>query len=404
MEQNRWRQDFPQLGNKDFTFLDSAASSLKPQIVIDAVNGYYHDLSVNIHRGIYDEAYEATRLFELTREKVAEFINATPEEIIFTRGATAAMNLVASSYGMDQIKKGDEIIVSELEHHSSVLPWQRVAQKTGAKLVYIPLNEEGKITVESFKSVLNKQTKMVALTYMSNVMGYKTPLEEIIPLAHEFGALVTVDASQAAPHLKLDVKRLNVDFLAFSGHKMLGPTGVGVLYGKAHLLKVMEPLELGGEMNDEVSLQTSVWKDAPYKFEAGTMPIASVIGLAKAIEYLQTAGLETIEDHVNRLRNYAFQQLKKIEGIVIYNPNADTGIIAFNIKGVHPHDAASYFAEHKVALRAGHHCAQLIIKWLKIEACLRASFYLYNTYADCDKFIATVKTAVKYFRSVGFEG
>jgi len=403
MEQNRWRPDFPQLANKDFTFLDSAASSLKPQIVIDAVNGYYHDLSVNIHRGIYDEAYEATRLFEITREKVAHFINASVEEVIFTRGATAAMNMVASSYGMDHLKKDDEIIVSELEHHSSVLPWQRVAQKTGAKLVYVPLDIEGKITTPAFKSVLNSHTKMVALTYVSNVMGYKTPLEEIIPLAHEIGALVIVDASQAAPHLKLDVMRLNVDFLAFSGHKMLGPTGVGVLYGKRALLNAMEPTELGGEMNEEVHLQTSVWKDAPYKFEAGTMPIASVIGLAKAIEYLESAGLETIENHVNRLRNYAYQQLKKIEGIVIYNPNPDTGIIAFNIKGVHPHDAASYFAENKVALRAGHHCAQLIIKWLKIEACLRASFYLYNTYADCDKFILTVKAAVKFFRGVGFE-
>ena len=403
MEKNLYRLDFPQFQDKSFVYLDSAASALKPQSVIDAVNHYYHDLSVNIHRGIYDEAYEATRLYEETREIVAAFINASPEEIVFTRGATSALNLVALSYGMN-LTSEDEIITSELEHHSSVLPWQAVANKTKAKLIYIPLDSEGRITVEAFKSVLTKKTKIVALTYVSNVMGYKTPIEEIIPLAHQFGARVVVDAAQAAPHIKIDVKRLDVDFLAFSGHKMLGPTGVGVLFGKQELLNSMEPLELGGEMNEEVGKYQSVWKDAPYKFEAGTMPIASVIGLAKAIEYLNHVNLEEIENHTKRIRNYAFQQLKKIEGIEIYNPTSDSSIIAFNIKNVHPHDAASYFAEKKVALRAGHHCAQLIIKWLNIEACLRASFYLYNTYEDADQLVLTAKAAVKFFRSVGFEG
>ena len=403
MEKNLYRLDFPQFQDKTFVYLDSAASALKPQCVIDAVNHYYHDLSVNIHRGIYDEAYEATRLYEETREMVASFINASPEEIVFTRGATSALNLVALSYGMN-LTSEDEIITSELEHHSSVLPWQAVANKTKAKLVYIPLDSEGRITVEAFKSVLTKKTKIVALTYVSNVMGYKTPIEEIIPLAHQFGARVVVDAAQAAPHIKIDVKRLDVDFLAFSGHKMLGPTGVGVLFGKQELLNSMEPLELGGEMNEEVGKYQSVWKDAPYKFEAGTMPIASVIGLAKAIEYLNHVNLEEIENHTKRIRNYAYQQLKKIDGIEIYNPTSDSSIIAFNIKNIHPHDAASYFAEKKVALRAGHHCAQLIIKWLNIEACLRASFYLYNTYEDADQLVQTAKAAVKFFRSVGFEG
>ncbi len=403
MEKNRYRLDFPQLQDKPLVYLDSAASALKPQVVIDAINHYYQDLSVNIHRGIYDEAYEATRLYEETREIVAKFINASPEEVIFTRGATSALNLVALSYGMN-LTSEDEIITSELEHHSSVLPWQAIANKTKAKLVYVPLDSEGRITTESFKSVLSKKTKIVALTYVSNVMGYRTPLDEIIPLAHEIGAKVVVDAAQAAPHLKIDVRRLDVDFLAFSGHKMLGPTGVGVLYGKQELLNSMEPLELGGEMNEEVNKQHSVWKDSPYKFEAGTMPIASVIGLAKAVEYLTSAGIDTIEDYTKRIRNYAYQQLKKIEGIEIYNPTSDSSIIAFNIKNVHPHDAASYFAEKKVALRAGHHCAQLIIKWLGIEACLRASFYLYNTYEDADQLVQTAKAAVKFFRSVGFEG
>lgn len=403
MEKNLYRSDFPQFQDKTFVYLDSAASALKPQSVIDSVNHYYHDISVNIHRGIYDEAYEATRLYEETREMVASFINASPEEIVFTRGATSALNLVALSYGMN-LTSEDEIITSELEHHSSVLPWQAVANKTKAKLVYIPLDSEGRITVEAFKSVLTKKTKIVAITYVSNVMGYISPLDEIIPLAHQFGARVVVDAAQAAPHLKIDVKRLDVDFLAFSGHKMLGPTGVGVLFGKQELLNSMEPIELGGEMNEEVGKFQSVWKDAPYKFEAGTMPIASIIGLAKAIEYLKNVNLEEIENHTKRIRNYAYQQLKKIDGIVIYNPTSDSSIIAFNIKNVHPHDAASYFAEKKVALRAGHHCAQLIIKWLQIEACLRASFYLYNTFEDADQLVQTAKAAVKFFRSVGFEG
>jgi cysteine desulfurase/selenocysteine lyase len=404
MELNRWRQDFPQLKDNDLIYLDSAASALKPQTVIDTTMNYYRDLSVNIHRGIYDEAYEATRLFEATREAVASFIHAEVDEIIFTRGATAAMNLVALSFGMTNIQKDDEIIVSELEHHSSVLPWQKVATLKQAKLVYIPLDENGRITVENFKKVLTNRTKIVALTYISNVMGYVTPIEAIIQLAHEKKACVIVDAAQAAPHLKIDVNRLDVDFLAIAGHKMLGPTGVGVLYGKKALLDAMEPLELGGEMNEEVNLYHAIWKDAPYKFESGTMPIASVIGLKAAIEYLEKADLVSVENHVKKLRNYAFQQMKKIEGIKIYNPDADSSIIAFNITGVHPHDAASFFAEHRVALRAGHHCAQLIIKWLGIEACLRASFYLYNTYADCDQLVQTTKAAVKFFRSVGFEG
>ena len=403
MEKNRHRIDFPQLTDKDLVYLDSAASTLKPQIVIDEVNHYYRDLSVNIHRGIYDEAYEATRLYEETRELVASFINANASEVVFTRGATSALNLVAMAYGSN-LKPGDEIITSELEHHSSFLPWQVIAKKTQAKLVFVPLDSEGRITIEAFKSVLSPKTKVVALTYKSNVMGYVTPIEEIIPLSHSVNAIVVIDAAQAAPHLAIDVKKLDVDFLGFSGHKMLGPTGVGVLYGKSALLNQLDPVEFGGEMNEDVNKDQSVWKDAPYKFEAGTMPIASVIGLAKAIEYLKSVNLEAAEIHTNRLRNYAYQQLKKIEGIEIYNPNSDSSIIAFNIKHVHPHDAASYFAEKKVALRAGHHCAQLIIKWLGIEACLRASFYLYNTYEDADTFIQTVKSAVKFFRSVGFEG
>jgi cysteine desulfurase/selenocysteine lyase len=402
MEQNIWRKDFPQITEKDMVYLDSAASSLKPLSVIAAIDHYYHDLSTNIHRGVYKETYEATRLYEEAREKIAAFIHAKTEEVIFTRGATSALNLVALTYGMENVREGDEIIVSELEHHSSVLPWQRVAQKTKATLVYVPLNAEGRITVEAFRSVLSDKTKVVALTYVSNVMGYISPMREIIALSHEKQAIVVVDAAQAVQHMHLDVVALDADFLAFSGHKMLGPTGIGILYGKEALLKAMEPLELGGDMNDNVNKDDAEWKDLPYKFEAGTMPIAEVIGLGSAVDYWNASDMTKMEDHVRRLRFYTVAQLKKMPEITIYNPNADTGVIAFNLKNVHSHDAATFFAEKNVCLRAGHHCAQLLVKWLGIEASLRASFYFYNTYADCDRFIEAVKGAIVFFRKMGF--
>jgi len=402
MEKNPWREEFPQIAGKNVVYLDSAASSLKPLSVIAAVDHYYRDLSVNIHRGMYASSQEATELYEEARTKVACFIGAEETEIVFLRGATAALNLVAQSFGSAHVKAGDEIVVSELEHHSSVLPWQAVAKKTGAKLVFVPLDEQKRIGVDAFRSVLGPRTKVVALTYVSNVMGYVTPLPEIIALAHAAGAVVVADAAQAIQHLPIDVKKLDVDFLAFSGHKMLGPTGIGVLYGKSALLEAMEPVEFGGEMIDEVGKDASTRKDAPYKFEAGTMPIASAIGLAAAVDRLQAIGIAAIEDHVVRLRRYAYTQLKKLEGIVIYNPTADTGVIAFNVDGVHAHDAATFFAEKNVCIRAGHHCAQLLIKALGIEACLRASFYLYNSYADCDRLVETAKEAVRFFQGVGY--
>jgi len=402
MEHNIWRADFPQITEKEEIYLDSAASSLKPLSVIAAIQHYYHDLSANVHRGVYKESYEATMLYEEAREKIAAFIHADIKETIFTRGATASLNLVANSYGLTHLQAGDEIITSELEHHSSVLPWLNVAKKTGAKLVYIPLDKDGRITVEAFQTVLTSKTKVVALTYVSNVMGYLTPIAEIIRLAHKANAIVVVDAAQAVQHLRLDVKALDCDFLAFSGHKMLGPTGIGILYGKEALLEAMEPMEFGGDMNDNVDKFAAEWKDLPYKFEAGTMPIAEVIGLGAAVDYWNANSMSDMEDHVKRLRLYTITQLKKMPDLVIYNPTADTGIISFNIVGVHSHDASTFFAEKNVCLRAGHHCAQLLIKWLGIEACLRASFYFYNTYADCDRFVDSVKEAVRFFRKMGF--
>ena len=402
MDAHKIKKDFPILLHQPLIYLDSAASSLTPQCVIDKMNEYYNEYPVNVHRGVYQISFLATEKYTEAREIIARFLNAAFEEIVFTRGASSALNLIATSYGLNNLNEKDEIIVSELEHHSHILPWQQVAKKTGAKLIYVPLNKEGRITVENFKKVLTDQTKVVALTYISNVMGYETPLKEIIPLAHQKGAIVSVDAAQGAPHTTLDVKALDCDFLAFSGHKMFGPTGIGVLYGKQHLLDAMEPIEFGGDMNDHVDLYDAVWKDSPYKFETGTPPIAEAIGLAEAVNYLQSITAEKILQHEKKLQQRALKALKEISGITIYNPNSDTGIINFNIDDVHPHDAVSYFDQENIAMRAGHHCAQLIIKWLNVPATLRASFYAYNTEDDVDQFIATLKKAREFFTSVGF--
>jgi len=396
------KKDFPVLSDETLVYLDTAASSLKPIQVIRKLDEYYEKYSVNVHRGVYNLSYVATELYEGSRRKVSEFINADFSEVIFTRGASSALNLVATSYGLNNLTSEDEIIVSELEHHSQVLPWQNVSNITKAKLVYVPLDSEGRITIENFKKVLNKNTKIVALNYISNVMGYISPIKEIIRLSHEVGALVSVDAAQAAPHIAIDVKNIDCDFLAFSGHKMLGPTGIGVLYGKKKLLDKMPPIEFGGDMNDNVNLYDASWKEVPYKFETGTPPIAGAIGLGAAIDYLQEVGLDNIAKHEKDLKDYTIKKLENIEDIVIYNKTAVTGIITFNIEGVHPHDAVTFFDGNNICMRAGHHCAQLIIKWLEVVATLRVSFYLYNTKEDCDKFVESVKGARDFFKSVGF--
>ncbi len=402
MDPNKWRKDFPILEDETLVYLDTAASSLKPRQVIDKQTEYYEKYGVNVHRGVYNLSYVATTEYEDAREIVAKFINSDVNEIIFTRGASSALNLVASSYGLNNLTSEDEILVSELEHHSQVLPWQNVSNITKAKLVYVPLNKEGRITIENFKSVLSEKTKVVAINYVSNVMGYVTPLKEIIQLAHQYGAVVTVDAAQAAPHIKLDVKDLDADFLSFSGHKMLGPTGIGVLYGKFDLLQSMPPIEFGGDMNDNVNKFDASWKDAPYKFETGTPPIAEAIGLGEAIKYLDNIGLDNVKKYEHELKEYTVQKLKEIDDIIIYNETAETGIISFNIEGVHPHDAITYFDGDNICMRAGHHCAQLVIKWLGVVATLRASFYLYNTYEECDKFVESCKLARDFFKGVGF--
>ncbi|MGS0972075.1 MAG: aminotransferase class V-fold PLP-dependent enzyme [Candidatus Izemoplasmataceae bacterium] len=402
MDANRIKQDFQVYEDKTLCYLDSAASSLKPDRVINVLDEYYKKYGVNVHRGVYNLSYIATEKYESSRQTIADFINADFDEVIFTRGASNALNVVALSYGMAHVNEGDEIIVNELEHHSQLLPWQQVAKAKKAKLVYIPLTIEGRITTENFQKVLTNKTKVVAINHTSNVMGYITPLEEIIPLAHEVGAVVSVDAAQGVPHQKIDVKSLDADFLAFSGHKMLGPTGIGVLYGKKALLKEMSPVEYGGDMIDSVEKYESVAKDAPYKFETGTPPIGEAIALGEAVRYIEELGYENIREHEQALKEYTIKEMQKIEGVTIYNPTVETGIIAFNIDGVHPHDAVTYFDGDNICMRAGHHCAQLVTRWLNVVATLRISYYVYNTFEDADQFLTSLKGAVAFFKSVGF--
>ena len=394
------RKNFPVLNdNPNLSYLDSAASSLKPKCVIDKIDYYYNKLGVNVHRGVYNLSYEATDLYEEARNNIAKFINAKFEEIVFTRGASASLNLVALSYGMKFINEGDEIITSELEHHSSHMPWFNVAKVKKATVKYIPLNKEGRITVEGFKSVLTDKTKVVALTYVSNVMGYITPIEEIIKICHERGIIVSVDGAQAVPHMKIDVKKLDCDFLSFSGHKMCGPTGIGVLYGKKELLEQMDPIEFGGDMADVVTKDSQTYKDVPYKFETGTPIIAAAIGLGEAVKFLDSIGLDEIASYENLLASEARRRLSMLDGVEVYNMTAETGVVAFNIKGVHPHDAASVYDKNGVCIRAGHHCAQLITSWLNQISTTRASFYFYNTMEDVDNLVKSVEEARDFFSS-----
>ncbi len=400
MDAKALKKDFPVLrNNPSLAYLDNAAMALKPDCVIKAVDNYYTNYGCNVHRGVYRLSYEATDLYEKAREIIAKFINAEFEEVVFTRGASASLNLVASSYGMANIKPGDEIITSELEHHSSHMPWFNVCKQKGAVIKYIPLDKDGRITVENFKKVLSDKTKVVAVTYVSNVMGYITPIREIIKLAHEKGAVVSLDGAQAVPHMKVDVKELDCDFLSFSGHKLCGPTGIGVLYGKKKLLDNMDPIEFGGDMADTVRRDSQTYKATPYKFETGTPIIAGAIGLAEACQYLEKIGLDNISKYEYELKTLAIEEMKKIPGLIIYNETAETGIISFNLDGVHPHDAASVFDNHNVCIRAGHHCAQLITTWLNTIGTIRASFYFYNTKEDIEQFIKGIKDAKDFFGS-----
>ena len=383
--------------NPDLCYLDSGATSLKPQVVLDKMNEYYSTYGVNIHRGVYKLSYKATLEYDNAREKVASFINSKFEEVIFTKNVSEALNEAAIMLSRE-LNEEDEILSCFLEHHSSCLPWLIQAKEKNLKLKYIPLNEEGRVTVDALKNTITPKSKILAITLVSNVLGYKTEIEEFIKIAHEHNMIVVVDAAQAIQHYKIDVKALDCDFLAFSGHKMFGPTGIGVLYGKKKLLKKLTPVYYGGDMNEEVYLDDVDVKETPFGFEVGTPMIAEAIGLGRAIDFINEIGLDKIKAHDEAMVKYIKEKIKDVYGITVYNKDMDTPIISFNIDGVHPHDAASFFDEDGICLRAGHHCAQLLTKWLKVNGTLRASFYVYNDFDDVDKLINTIKKVVEFFK------
>jgi cysteine desulfurase/selenocysteine lyase len=344
---------------------------------------------------------KATDGYEGAREKVRRFIGAKSiQEIIFTRGATTALNMVAQSYGLTHVKEGDEIVITYMEHHANVIPWQQVAKATGATLKYIPLQEDGTIDLQDVEVTVTPNTKIVSVMQVSNVLGTINPIKEIAKIAHKHGAVMVVDGAQSSPHMKIDVQDLDCDFFAFSGHKMCGPTGIGALYGKKELLEKMEPVEFGGEMIDFVGLQESTWKELPWKFEAGTPIIAGAIGLGAAIDFLEQIGLDQIEAYEHKLAQYALDQLSQVEGLTIYGPKHRAGLVTFNIEDVHPHDVATVLDAEGIAVRAGHHCAQPLMKWLKVSATARASFYLYNTEEEIEKLVSGIIKTKEYFSNV----
>lgn len=390
---------FRQKENEGLVYLDSAATSQKPQQVIDAMTRYYEEQNANAHRGAYRLAEKATAAYEQAREKVARFINArSVEEIIFVRNATEAINFVATGWAQKFVKAGDEILITEMEHHSNLVPWQMAAQRTDAKLRFIEFDEQGELCLNQLEERLSAKTKLVAITHISNALGTINPIKQIVRAAHQFGAKVLVDGAQSVPHTRVDVADLDADFLAFSGHKMLGPMGIGVLYGKAELLQEMDPVNFGGEMISDVDYFSSTWNDLPWKFEAGTQNIGGAIGLAAAIDFLDGVGMEWIEANDLRLTEYSLAQLADLRGMKIYGPKQEHGAaISFSLDAIHPHDLATFLDSRNIAIRSGHHCAKLVMRRLKVPATARASFYLYNTTKDVDTLVQALHEAKDYF-------
>ncbi|NOJ73447.1 cysteine desulfurase [Paenibacillus alvei] len=397
------REQFPILNQEvnghPLVYLDSAATSQKPRSVIDAIQAYYEKDNSNVHRGVHTLGSRATDAYEGAREKVAQFINANrTEEIVFTRGTTSALNLVASSYGRSVCGEGDEIVITQMEHHSNLIPWQQVAKATGATLKYIPMQEDGTLLLADVEQTITARTKIVSIAYASNVLGIVNPVKQIAEIAHRYGAVIVVDGAQSTPHMRIDVQELDCDFYALSGHKMCGPTGIGALYGKMALLEKMEPIEFGGEMIDFVDLYESTWKDVPARFEAGTPIIAGAVGLGAAIDFLNEIGLDNIHKHEMQLGAYAVERLSEIEGLSIYGPRRERiGLVTFNLDDIHPHDVATVLDAKGIAVRAGHHCCQPLMRWLKVSASARASFYLYNTEADIDRLAEALRETKEYF-------
>ncbi|HEL1018336.1 TPA: cysteine desulfurase [Streptococcus equi subsp. zooepidemicus] len=400
---NQIKADFKLLdqcvNDEALVYLDNAATTQKPQAVLETLQAYYQKDNANVHRGVHTLSERATRQYEASRQKVADFIGAkSSKEVIFTRGTTTSLNWVGK-FAEQVLKPGDEVLISIMEHHANILPWQQVCQKTGARLVYVYL-KEGKLDMNDLQSKLGASTKFVSIAHVSNVLGCVNPIQEIARLAHAQGAYLVVDAAQSVPHMAIDVQELDCDFLAFSGHKLLGPTGIGVLYGKEALLNQMNPVEFGGEMIDFVYEQEATWKPLPWKLEAGTPHIAGAIGLGAAISYLEAIGMDQVHAHEADLVAYTLPRLQAIAGLTVYGPErADerSGVFAFNIDGLHPHDLATALDYEGVAVRAGHHCAQPLHKYLGLHSTVRASFYLYNTREDCDRLIEAILKAKEFF-------
>jgi len=402
----RIRRDFPILARtvhgKPLVYLDNAATSQKPRQVIDALAAYYSRFNANIHRGIHALAEEATAAYEAVRERTARFIGApSSRSIVFTRNATEAINLFANGWGRARLGPGDQILLSEMEHHSNLVPWQLLAQATGASLAFIPITDDGRLQLDRLDALLTPRTKLLAVTHMSNVLGTINPIAQLVERAHRQGALVLVDAAQSAPHLALDVQRLGCDALAFSSHKMLGPTGVGVLYAREDLLEAMEPFLGGGEMISDVQLTSATWNEIPWKFEAGTPNIADVIAFGEALGYLERVGMAQVHAHEQALTAHALTRLRELDGITLYGPDGNGaergGLVSFNLEGLHPHDVGTVLDAEGVAIRAGHHCAKPLMRRLGVAATARASFYLYNTREEVDRLIDALHAAQAFF-------
>jgi len=387
------RNDFPMFKNAEKTtpnliYFDNAATTFKPQSVIDAVVRYYTSQSVNIHRGDYELSYQVSDEYEQTRKAVARFLGAEEREVVFTSGASASLNLVAYGYGQKFLKKGDVILSSEAEHASNILPWFKTAEVTGAVIEYIELTEEGELTIENFKKAMHEGVKVVAVAHITNVLGFIAPIKEMAIIAHEYGAIISVDGAQSVPHIKTDVRDWDIDFLSFSAHKMVGPTGVGVLFGKYKLLEKMDPFMLGGGSNARFDICGNILlKNPPFKFEAGTPAIEAVLGLKAAILYLEEVGMDNIEEYEHDLRNYMVEKLQQLPNIHLYNPHAATGIVTFNVERIFAQDAAMYLNSQGIAVRSGTHCAKILIDVLKTSETIRSSVYFYNTREEVDRFI-----------------
>lgn len=400
------RPDFPilerQVQSHPLIYLDNAATSQKPSLVLAAMESYYTHSNANVHRGVHTLSTEATDAYEGSRQKVSRFIQAADaNEIVFTRNATEAINLVAYSWGMNTLKPGDEIILSVMEHHSNIVPWQLIAQKTGSILKFVRITETGSLDMDHFRSCLSDRTQLVSIVHVSNTLGCINPISEIISLAHHYGAKVLIDACQSVPHQSINVQDLDCDWLAFSSHKMCGPTGIGCLYGKRDLLKEMPPFLGGGEMISEVFLEYSTYADLPHKFEAGTPAIAEAVGLGAAIDYLTTIGMDRIQAHEEALVSYLYKGLQAIPGITLYGPEKRSGLVSFSSDIAHAHDLSTLLDESGIAIRAGHHCTQPLHRYLNVAATARASVYLYTTQVEIDQFLWYLKDALEFFSTAG---